>query len=105
MAEYERDFSRLVELIPFVVRGKYHKAQMFAEWLKSNIQILITSDGVMTFDECLDQALIIQNNMEKARIERNASEKKEGKKCPPPNRVAVLSLVEATKTFSYSAVD
>lgn len=57
MVEYERDFSRIVGLIPFVVRDEYHKARMFARGLKPNIRILIA--WVMTFDECLDRTLMI----------------------------------------------
>nr|CAD1834688.1 unnamed protein product [Ananas comosus var. bracteatus] len=80
MAEYEQDFSCIVGLILFVVRNEYHKAQMFARGLKPNIRILIASHGVMTFDECLDRALMVQNDMEEAQIERDASEKNGDKK-------------------------
>nr|CAD1834993.1 unnamed protein product [Ananas comosus var. bracteatus] len=60
MAEYEQDFSCI--------------------GLKPNIRILIASHGVMTFDECLDRALMVQNDIEEARIERDASEKNGDKK-------------------------
>ncbi|EKG08907.1 Retrotransposon gag protein [Macrophomina phaseolina MS6] len=51
VGEYERDFSRIVSLIPFVVRDEYHKARMFARGLKPSIRLLIASHGALTFDE------------------------------------------------------
>ncbi|XP_020081831.1 uncharacterized protein LOC109705512 [Ananas comosus] len=75
VAEYERDFSRKIGLIPFAVRDEYHKARMFARGLRPNIRLLIASNGVLSFDECLDRALMVQSESEEVRSERDASER------------------------------
>ncbi|XP_020080065.1 uncharacterized protein LOC109703761 [Ananas comosus] len=80
MTEYERDFSHIVELIPFVVHDEYHKAPLFARGLRPSIRLLIASHGMLTFDERLDRALMVQSDMDEARIEQDASEKSEDRK-------------------------
>nr|CAD1835747.1 unnamed protein product [Ananas comosus var. bracteatus] len=89
VAEYERDFSRIVELISFVIRDERHKARVFAKGLRPNIRMLLASHGTMTFDECLDRALVIQSEFTEVRAANEASERSGTESVP------ILRLVAA----------
>ncbi|XP_020080258.1 uncharacterized protein LOC109703926 [Ananas comosus] len=80
VAEYERDFSRIVGLIPFAMRDEYHKARLFIRGLRPNIRLLVASNGAIPFDECLDRALIVQSESEEVRADRDASEQSGNRK-------------------------
>nr|CAD1821509.1 unnamed protein product [Ananas comosus var. bracteatus] len=90
VAEYEQDFSRIVELIPFVIRDEHHKARVFVKGLRPNIRMLLASHGTMTFDECLDRALVIQSESTEVRAAKEASEQSGDRSVPIQRLVAAL---------------
>lgn len=72
VAEYKREFSRLLHCVSFVVRDDEDKARIFEVGLRSSIFRLVQASNLPTYREVLNRALIMENGAEITKEEREA---------------------------------
>nr|CAD1837517.1 unnamed protein product [Ananas comosus var. bracteatus] len=80
VAEYEREFSRLLHCVPFVVRDDEDKARIFERGLRPSIFRLVQSSNLQTYREVVDRALIVEAGAADLQERREGSEKGKGKR-------------------------
>ncbi|XP_020089304.1 uncharacterized protein LOC109710883 [Ananas comosus] len=64
VAEYEREFSRLLHCVPFVVRDDEDKARIFEAGLRPAIFRLVQASNLSTYREVVNRALIVEKGAE-----------------------------------------
>ncbi|XP_020108447.1 uncharacterized protein LOC109724143 [Ananas comosus] len=95
VAEYEREFSRLLRCVPFVVRDNENKARIFEIGLLPSIFRLVQASNLPTYREVVNRALIVEKGAEISKEEREAFDR--GKKNDKRLRVAVRHIYEAVE--------
>nr|CAD1831736.1 unnamed protein product [Ananas comosus var. bracteatus] len=61
VAEYEREFSRLLHCVPFIVRDDEDKARIFERGLRPSIFRFVQSSNLQTYLEVVDRTLIVES--------------------------------------------
>nr|CAD1821757.1 unnamed protein product [Ananas comosus var. bracteatus] len=61
VAEYEREFSRLLHCVPFVVRDDEDKACIFEHGLQPPIFRFVQSSNLQTYRDVVNRALIVES--------------------------------------------
>nr|CAD1835585.1 unnamed protein product [Ananas comosus var. bracteatus] len=79
VAEYAREFSRLLHCVPFVVRDDEDKARIFERELRPSIFRLVQSSNLQTYREVVDRALIVEAGAADLQERREALDKGKGK--------------------------
>nr|CAD1838552.1 unnamed protein product [Ananas comosus var. bracteatus] len=79
VAEYEREFFRLLHCVPFVVRDDEDKARIFERGLRPSIFRLVQSSNLQTYREVVDRALIVEAGAADLQERREALDKGKGK--------------------------
>nr|CAD1843945.1 unnamed protein product [Ananas comosus var. bracteatus] len=80
VAEYEREFSRLLHCVPFVVRDDEDKARIFERGLRPSIFRLVQSSNLQTYREVVKRALIVEAGAADLQERRESLEKGKGKR-------------------------
>nr|CAD1827431.1 unnamed protein product [Ananas comosus var. bracteatus] len=80
VAEYEREFSHIIDCVPDVVRDDRDRADWLERGLRADIYRAVHILKLTTFAEVLDRALWAEQGNAHIREEREASEKDGGKK-------------------------
>nr|CAD1837620.1 unnamed protein product [Ananas comosus var. bracteatus] len=80
VAEYEREFSRILHCVPFVVRDDEDKARIFERGLRPSIFRLVQSSNLQTYREVVDRALIVEAGAADLQERRESLEKGKGKR-------------------------
>ncbi|EKG08920.1 Retrotransposon gag protein, partial [Macrophomina phaseolina MS6] len=75
VAEYEREFSRLLHCVPFVVRDDEDKARIFERGLRPSIFRFVQSSNLQTYREVVDRALIVESGAAEVQEQRDARDK------------------------------
>ncbi|XP_020109286.1 uncharacterized protein LOC109724765 [Ananas comosus] len=61
VAEYEREFSRHLHCVPFVVRDDEDKARIFERGLRPSIFRLVQSSNLHTYRDVVNRVLIVES--------------------------------------------
>nr|CAD1822933.1 unnamed protein product [Ananas comosus var. bracteatus] len=80
VAEYEREFSRLLHCVPFVVRDDEDKARIFERGLRPSIFRFVQSSNLQTYREVVDRALIVESGVADVQEQREARDKGKAKR-------------------------
>ena len=80
MAEYEREFSRLLHCVPFVVRDDEDKARIFERGLRPSIFRLVQSSNLQTYRDVVNRALIVEGGAAELQERREGLDKGKGKR-------------------------
>nr|CAD1842389.1 unnamed protein product [Ananas comosus var. bracteatus] len=80
VAEYEREFSRLLHCVPFVVRDDEDKARIFERGLRPSIFQFVQSSNLQTYREVVNRALIVESSAADLQERREALDKGKGKR-------------------------
>nr|CAD1837184.1 unnamed protein product [Ananas comosus var. bracteatus] len=80
VAEYEREFSRLLHCVPFVVRDDEDKARIFERGLRPSIFRFVQSSNLQTYREVVDRALIVESGAADVQEQREARDKGKAKR-------------------------
>nr|CAD1823327.1 unnamed protein product [Ananas comosus var. bracteatus] len=80
VAEYEREFFRLLHCVPFVVRDDEDKARIFERGLRPSIFRLVQSSNLQTYREVVNRALIVESGAVELQERREGSDKGKGKR-------------------------
>nr|CAD1827455.1 unnamed protein product [Ananas comosus var. bracteatus] len=80
IVEYEREFSRLLHCVPFVVRDDEDKARIFERGLRPLIFRFMQSSNLQTYREVVDRALIVESCAADVKERREALDKGKGKR-------------------------
>nr|CAD1829902.1 unnamed protein product [Ananas comosus var. bracteatus] len=80
VAEYEREFSRLLHCVPFVVRDDEDKARIFEPGLRPSIFRFDQSSNLQTYREMVNRALIVESGAADLQEHRDGLEKEKGKR-------------------------
>nr|CAD1821748.1 unnamed protein product [Ananas comosus var. bracteatus] len=80
VAEYEREFSHIIDCVPDVVRDDRDRADWFERGLRADIYRAVHILKLTAFAEVLDRALWAEQGNTHIREEREASERDGGKK-------------------------
>nr|CAD1839618.1 unnamed protein product [Ananas comosus var. bracteatus] len=75
VAEYEREFSRLLHCVPFVVRDDEDKARIFERGLRPSTFRFVQSSNLQTYREVVDRALIVESGAADVQEQREARDK------------------------------
>nr|CAD1822945.1 unnamed protein product [Ananas comosus var. bracteatus] len=75
VAEYEREFSRLLHCVPFVVRDDEDKARIFERGLRPSIFRFVQCSNLQTYREVVDRALIVESGAAGVQERRGAMDK------------------------------
>ncbi|XP_020109870.1 uncharacterized protein LOC109725186 isoform X1 [Ananas comosus] len=78
--EYEREFSRLVHCIPYVIQSDRHKAEMFAAGIRPDIYQLVHVLNLPTYQEVVDRALHVEYGQTVTCTKREAMDKEKKKR-------------------------
>nr|CAD1825965.1 unnamed protein product [Ananas comosus var. bracteatus] len=57
--EYIREFTRLLNCVPFVARDKAHRVYLFEQGLRPEIFLLVQAQRLRTLDASLEQAHLV----------------------------------------------
>ncbi|XP_020082388.1 uncharacterized protein LOC109705985 [Ananas comosus] len=79
VAEYEREFSRLLHCVPFVVRDDEDRARIFEVGLRPVIFRLVQASNLSTYREVVNRALIVEKGEEIVK-ERDVVDRSKGKR-------------------------
>ncbi|XP_020084910.1 uncharacterized protein LOC109707788 [Ananas comosus] len=79
VAEYEREFSRLLHCVPFVVRDDEDKARIFEVGLRPAIFRLVQASNLSTYRDVVNRALIVEKGAEIMK-ERDVVDRSKGKR-------------------------
>ncbi|XP_020113807.1 uncharacterized protein LOC109727973 [Ananas comosus] len=79
VVEYEREFSRLLHCVPFVVRDDEDKARIFEVGLRPAIFRLVQASNLSTYREVVNRALIVEKRAEIMK-EREVVDRSKGKR-------------------------
>ncbi|XP_020080517.1 uncharacterized protein LOC109704177 isoform X2 [Ananas comosus] len=79
VAEYEREFSRLLHCVPFVVRDDEDKARIFEVGLRPAIFRLVQASNLSTYWDVVNRALIVEKGAEIMK-ERDVVDRSKGKR-------------------------
>nr|CAD1824749.1 unnamed protein product [Ananas comosus var. bracteatus] len=82
VADYEQEFSHIIDCVPEVVRNDPDRADWFLRGLRPGIYKAVQIFKLTTFAEVFDRALWAEHGDAHVREEREASEKDKGKKRP-----------------------
>nr|CAD1836374.1 unnamed protein product [Ananas comosus var. bracteatus] len=80
VAEYEREYSRLLHCVPFVVRDDENKARIFEQGLRPSIFRFVQSSNLQTYREVVDRALIVESGAAEVQERREAMDKGKAKR-------------------------
>nr|CAD1835028.1 unnamed protein product [Ananas comosus var. bracteatus] len=80
VAEYEREFSRLLHCVPFIVRDDEDKARIFERGLRPSIFRFVQSSNLQTYREVVDSALIVESGAADVQEQREARDKGKAKR-------------------------
>nr|CAD1842612.1 unnamed protein product [Ananas comosus var. bracteatus] len=80
VAEYEREYSRLLHCVPFVVRDDEDKARIFKQELLPSIFRFVQSSNLQTYREVVDRALIVESGAAEVHERREAMDKGKAKR-------------------------
>nr|CAD1831596.1 unnamed protein product [Ananas comosus var. bracteatus] len=80
VAEYEREYSRLLHCVPFVVRDDEDKARIFEQGLRPSIFRFVQSSNLQTYREVVDRALIVESGAAEVQERREAMDKGKAKR-------------------------
>nr|CAD1825871.1 unnamed protein product [Ananas comosus var. bracteatus] len=80
VAEYEREFTRLLHCVPFVVRDNEDKARIFERGLRASIFRLVQSSNLQTYRDVVNRALIVESGAADLQERREGSNKEKGKR-------------------------
>nr|CAD1821731.1 unnamed protein product [Ananas comosus var. bracteatus] len=80
VAEYEREFSRLLHCVPFVVRDDEDKARIFESGLRRSIFRFVQSSNLQTYREVVNRALIVESGAADVQERREALDNGKGKR-------------------------
>nr|CAD1817234.1 unnamed protein product [Ananas comosus var. bracteatus] len=80
MAEYEREFSRLLHYAPFVVRDDEDKARIFERGLRPSIFQLVQSSNLQTYQDVVNRTLIVESCAADMQEHREGSNKGKSKR-------------------------
>nr|CAD1821723.1 unnamed protein product [Ananas comosus var. bracteatus] len=80
VAEYEREFSRLLHCVPFVVRDDEDKARIFERGLRPSIFRFVQSSNLQTYQEVVNRALIVESGVADLQERREGMDKGKGKR-------------------------
>nr|CAD1820576.1 unnamed protein product [Ananas comosus var. bracteatus] len=80
VAEYEREYSRLLHCVPFVVRDDEDKARIFEQGLRPPIFRFVQSSNLQTYREVVDRALIVESGAAEVQERREAMDKGKAKR-------------------------
>nr|CAD1832720.1 unnamed protein product [Ananas comosus var. bracteatus] len=80
VAEYEREFSRLLHCVPFVVQDDEDKAHIFERGLRPSIFWLVQSSNLQTYRDVVNYALIMETGAADLQERREGSYKGKGKR-------------------------
>ncbi|XP_020090413.1 uncharacterized protein LOC109711674 [Ananas comosus] len=81
VVEYEREFSRLLHCVPFVVRDDEDKARIFEVGLRPAIFRLVQTSNLSTYREVVNRVLIVEKEAEIMK-ERDIVDRSKGKRPP-----------------------
>nr|CAD1833042.1 unnamed protein product [Ananas comosus var. bracteatus] len=80
VAEYEREFSRLLHCVPFVVRDDEDKARISERELRPYIFRLVQSSNLQTYRDVVNRALIVESGAANLQERREGLDKGRGKR-------------------------
>ncbi|XP_020094888.1 uncharacterized protein LOC109714600 [Ananas comosus] len=80
MAEYEREFSRLLHCVPFVIQDDEDKARIFERGLQPSIFRFVQASNLQTYREVVNRALIVESGAADLQERREALHKGKGKR-------------------------
>nr|CAD1820407.1 unnamed protein product [Ananas comosus var. bracteatus] len=80
VAEYEREFSRLLHCVPFVVQDDEDKAHIFERGLQPSIFRFVQSSNLQTYRKVVDRALIVESGAADVQERREAMNKGKAKR-------------------------
>nr|CAD1837632.1 unnamed protein product [Ananas comosus var. bracteatus] len=80
VAEFEREFSRLLHCMPFVVRDDEDKAHIFERGLRPSIFRFVQSSNLQTYREVVNRALIVEGGAADVQERRESLDKGKGKR-------------------------
>nr|CAD1821858.1 unnamed protein product [Ananas comosus var. bracteatus] len=80
VAEYEREFSRLLHCVPFVVRDDEDKARIFERGLRPSIFRFVQSSDLQNYREVVDRALIVESGAADVQEQREARDRGKAKR-------------------------
>nr|CAD1823284.1 unnamed protein product [Ananas comosus var. bracteatus] len=80
VAEYEREFSRLLHYAPFVVRDDEDKARIFERGLQPSIFQLVQPSNLRTYQDVVNRALIVESCAADLQERREGLNKGKGKR-------------------------
>ncbi len=78
--EYQREFMRLANCVPFVIRDESHKARLFVDGLRGDIFRLVQSADLHTFQQVVDRATLVERGVVLARARSERSDRNKDKK-------------------------
>ncbi len=82
--EYQREFVRLVNCIPFVIRDESHKAQLFVDGLRSEIFQVVQAADLHTFQRVVDRPTIVERGLTVTRARKEGYQQHEDRKQSQP---------------------
>nr|CAD1825760.1 unnamed protein product [Ananas comosus var. bracteatus] len=80
VAEYEREFSRLLHCVPFVVPDDEDKARIFEQGLRLSIFRFVQFSNLQTYREVVNRALIVESGVADVQERREGMDKGKGKR-------------------------
>ncbi len=80
MMEYQREFVRLANCVPFIIRDESHKARLFVNGLRGHIFRLVQSAYFHTFQQVVDRATLVERGAVVTRNRNEGSDRNRDKK-------------------------
>ncbi len=78
--EYQWEFVRLANCVPFVIRDESHKARLFVDGLSGDIFRLVRSANLHSFQQVVDRATLVKRGAVVARARTEGFDRNKDKK-------------------------